>query len=78
MGALDYWQDQAWRGFAVSLVCCSLPHYTDLENSSNVTVPHSPNRVDPNTLNILRGENLPPAQIDPSIDKWFFISGAAV
>ena len=25
-----------------------------------------------------RGENLPPAPIDGSIDKWFFISGAAV
>lgn len=24
------------------------------------------------------GENLPPAPIDGSIDKWFFISGAAV
>jgi inorganic pyrophosphatase len=27
---------------------------------------------------IPRGENLAPAPIDGSIDKWFFISGAAV
>lgn len=27
---------------------------------------------------IPRGENLPPAPIDGTIDKWFFISGAAV
>lgn len=44
--------------------------------SANTTVGHSPNRVEANTLNIPRGENLAPAEIDPSIDKWFFISGA--
>lgn len=27
---------------------------------------------------IPKGENLPPAPIDGSVDKWFFISGAAV
>lgn len=27
---------------------------------------------------IPQGQNLPPAPIDGSIDKWFFISGAAV
>lgn len=27
---------------------------------------------------IPRGENLAPAPIDGTIDKWFFISGAAV
>jgi len=26
---------------------------------------------------INKGEDLRPAPIDPSIDKWFFISGAA-
>ena len=43
---------------------------------TNVSVPHSPDRVDPNLLNIPKGENHAPAPIDPSIDKWFFISGA--
>ncbi|CEL07354.1 Putative Inorganic diphosphatase [Aspergillus calidoustus] len=39
----------------------------------------SPDRADPSQLgSIPRGENLPPAPIDGSIDKWFFISGAAV
>jgi inorganic pyrophosphatase len=45
-------------------------------NSTNVSVPHSLDRVDPNKLNIPKGENFAPAPIDPSIDKWFFISGA--
>lgn len=43
---------------------------------TNVSVPHSLDRVDPNKLNIPKGENFAPAPIDPSIDKWFFISGA--
>ena len=46
---------------------------------ANVTNSNSPDRVDPSQLkNIPRGENLPPAPIDGSVDKWFFISGAAV
>jgi inorganic pyrophosphatase len=45
-------------------------------SSANVTVPHSPDRTDPSQLNIPSGENQAPAPIDPSIDKWFFISGA--
>lgn len=37
------------------------------------------NRADPaQVAAIPRGENLAPAPIDGSIDKWFFISGAAV
>jgi len=47
-------------------------------NSTNITVPHSPDRVDPGKLNIPAGDNKAPAPIDPSIDKWFFISGASV
>lgn len=43
---------------------------------ANVTVSHSPDRVDPSSLNIPKGDHLTPAPIDPSIDKWFFISGA--
>lgn len=43
---------------------------------TNVSVAHSPDRVDPSTLNIPAGENQAPAPIDPSIDKWFYISGA--
>ncbi|TGZ81884.1 pyrophosphatase-domain-containing protein [Ascodesmis nigricans] len=48
-------------------------------DTTNLTVSHSPRRVDPVQLPpIPQGENLPPAPIDPSIDKWFFISGAAM
>ncbi|KAF2682780.1 pyrophosphatase-domain-containing protein [Lentithecium fluviatile CBS 122367] len=43
---------------------------------ANATVQHSPDRTDPNQLNIPAGGNQAPAPIDPSIDKWFFISGA--
>lgn len=43
---------------------------------TNVSVAHSHDRVDPSTLNIPAGENQAPAPIDPSIDKWFYISGA--
>jgi inorganic pyrophosphatase len=42
----------------------------------NVTMPHSPDRVDPSQFDIPKGEHLVPAPIEPSIDKWFFISGA--
>ncbi|KAL7276855.1 Inorganic pyrophosphatase [Rhizina undulata] len=47
---------------------------------TNVSVPQSgSNRVDPSQLApIPAGENLPPAPIESSIDKWFFISGAAM
>jgi inorganic pyrophosphatase len=47
-----------------------------MKHSTNVSVQHSADRVDPSTLNIPRHENHTPAPIDPSIDKWFFISGA--
>jgi len=42
----------------------------------NITVSKSPFRVDPGTISVPRGENQLPAPIDPTIDKWFFISGA--
>ncbi|KAH9873632.1 hypothetical protein IAQ61_004256 [Plenodomus lingam] len=42
----------------------------------NTTVSHSTERTDPKSLNIPPGENKAPAPIDPSIDKWFYISGA--
>jgi inorganic pyrophosphatase len=46
---------------------------------TNITVSHSPARAEPSQLPpIPAGENLPPAPIDASIDKWFFISGAAM
>lgn len=51
--------------------------YTDGSHSTNVLVPNSPHRVDPKTLNIPKGEDKAPAPIDPSIDKWFYISGAS-
>jgi len=46
---------------------------------ANVTNETSPDRVDQSqALQVPQGENLPPAPIDGSVDKWFFISGAAV
>ncbi|KAJ3575225.1 hypothetical protein NPX13_g4101 [Xylaria arbuscula] len=47
-------------------------------STTNLTVSHSPSRVEPNQLPpIPANENLAPEPIDSSIDKWFFISGAA-
>ncbi|KAI9806831.1 MAG: Inorganic pyrophosphatase [Piccolia ochrophora] len=48
-------------------------------STTNLTVGHSPSRVDPSQLPpVPKHQDLKPAPIDPSIDKWFFISGAAV
>ncbi|KAI0009103.1 pyrophosphatase-domain-containing protein [Xylariaceae sp. FL0662B] len=47
-------------------------------STTNLAVAHSPSRVSPEQLPPLpANENLPPEKIDSSIDKWFFISGAA-
>ncbi|GFP53854.1 inorganic pyrophosphatase [Trichoderma asperellum] len=47
-------------------------------STTNTTVEHSPSRVAPQSLPPLPAhEDLPPAKIDASIDKWFFISGAS-
>lgn len=47
-------------------------------STTNLTVAHSPSRVTPDQLPpIPPSENLAPEPIDSSIDKWFFISGAA-
>ena len=55
-------------------LCCALLTL----RSTNLTVKQSPSRVNPDQLPpIPQNENLAPAPIDPSIDKWFFISGAA-
>ncbi|CAF9931564.1 MAG: Inorganic pyrophosphatase [Gomphillus americanus] len=43
----------------------------------NVSVPHSVERVSPGSVRVPQGSNEPPAPIEPQIDKWFFISGAA-
>ena len=59
---------------SLSHLACALP--TDPPRSTNVTLTHSADRVDPAQLNIPRADHQPPAPIDPSIDKWFFISGA--
>jgi len=41
----------------------------------NLTVANSPYRVDQHSAPYVPpGDNQPPAPIDPSIDKWFFIS----
>lgn len=48
-------------------------------NSANSTVESSSDRVDQGALaSIPKGQDLPPAPIDSTVDKWFFISGAAV
>ncbi|KAF8242368.1 putative inorganic pyrophosphatase [Wilcoxina mikolae CBS 423.85] len=48
-------------------------------STTNLTVSQSPARVDPSQLPAIpAGENIHPAPIDPSVDKWFFISGAAM
>jgi inorganic pyrophosphatase len=48
-------------------------------NLANVTNQSSPDRVDPSQLSkIPPGQNIAPAPIDGTVDKWFFISGAAV
>ncbi|KAK4202273.1 putative inorganic pyrophosphatase [Triangularia verruculosa] len=46
--------------------------------TTNLTVNHSQSRVSPEQLPPLpQNQELPPAPIDASIDKWFFISGAS-
>ncbi|KAL2154776.1 hypothetical protein VTH82DRAFT_3452 [Thermothelomyces myriococcoides] len=46
--------------------------------TTNLTVAHSASRVTPDQLPpVPQHQDLPPAPIDASIDKWFFISGAA-
>jgi len=48
-------------------------------NTLNLTVANSPYRVDQHSApHVPPGDNQPPAPIDPSIDKWFFISGSAL
>ncbi|KAF3906482.1 hypothetical protein ABW20_dc0106440 [Dactylellina cionopaga] len=47
--------------------------------TTNITVAGSPFQALPGSLHpIAAHQNLAPAPIDPSIDKWFFISGAAL
>jgi len=46
--------------------------------SANTTVGHSQDRTEATKFNIPAGDNKAPAPIDPSVDKWFFISGASV
>jgi len=46
-------------------------------NLTNTSVPHSNDRADASTLSIPQHEDKTPAPIDPSIDKWFYISGAS-
>ncbi|RFU32013.1 hypothetical protein B7463_g4326, partial [Scytalidium lignicola] len=47
-------------------------------STTNLSVKQSPSRISPDQLpHIPQNENVAPAPIDPSIDKWFFISGAA-
>lgn len=79
MGEVDYWQDPARQCFYVStLADIEVTMITDFISSTNLTVSHSPSRVNPEQLPPLPpSEEVPPEKIDASIDKWFFISGAA-
>ncbi|KAK7205178.1 inorganic pyrophosphatase [Myxozyma melibiosi] len=43
---------------------------------TNTTLADTAGYTDAATLSIPAGENLPPAPIDSSIDKWFFLAGA--
>jgi hypothetical protein len=47
------------------------------QTSANTLVQHSNDRVEASSLNIPKNEEKAPAPIDPSIDKWFYISGAS-
>ena len=51
------------------------PDCTILTFRMNITVANSPYRIDQRSApRVPPGDNQPPAPIDPSIDKWFFIS----
>jgi inorganic pyrophosphatase len=57
-------------------VRCSMCNSRRLTMSrENITVSKSPFRVDPGVIHVDRGDNQLPAPIDPTMDKWFFISG---
>jgi len=43
---------------------------------TNVTIQKSVDYTQPGSVNVPSGENKLPAEIDPAMDKWFFISGA--
>jgi inorganic pyrophosphatase len=43
---------------------------------TNTSLTHSADTVDPGSINVPKADHQAPAPIDPSIDKWFFISGA--
>jgi inorganic pyrophosphatase len=45
---------------------------------ANTTLRGSPHRLAPDQTSVPPRDDAAPAPIDPSIDKWFFISGAAV
>lgn len=46
-------------------------------STTNLSVSQSPSRVAAEQLPLPPHEELAPAKIDASIDKWFFISGAS-
>ncbi|GBB93576.1 hypothetical protein RclHR1_00220010 [Rhizophagus clarus] len=69
---------EAWR----RLACGQIPNKTDKYDISitNLTVEGSPGQItvnDPIFKSIPHDSRQPPAPIDPSIDKWFFISGTS-
>lgn len=67
---------ESWR----RLITGQIPSSTDKYkvNITNLTIEGSPGFItvdDPLYESIPLENNLPPASIDPAIDKWFFISG---
>lgn len=80
MGETHVRQEPARRDVAVSQLSQTTYSYVLIYNySANVNVEGSPDRVDQSKLEqIPPNQDLSPAPIDGSVDKWFFISGAAV
>jgi len=70
---------EAWRRLVTGESPAKTPSY-DL-SIANLTVENSPGRVsknDPVYVNLPQDSRQPPAPIDPSISKWFYISSAQV
>ncbi|KAF7436494.1 Inorganic pyrophosphatase [Pleurotus ostreatus] len=70
---------EAWRRLITGESAAKTAAY-DL-SIRNITISNSPGfvrRDDPSYTSVPAGQRLPPAPIDPSISKWFYISSAQV
>ncbi|CAG8529318.1 2395_t:CDS:10 [Acaulospora morrowiae] len=69
---------EAWRRLVTGQIPCKTDKYNIAVN--NLAVEGSPGKITPDSSiyqSIRPGENQQSAPIDPSIDKWFFISGTS-